>query len=263
MIAEPPIPLRDVCAGLFFRGVLPAFEDYLKFDPVARKIIGSSSGKVLFTNRRGSAACLNFEDGSARWVEGFEEHPTIHIGLGSEANTIRFVRGGFAIPVIQKGWFHPVFLTRLLRLFLRFQSLLMPASKLLEDPAFRILHVRLALAVALFSLAEIGREDPWARRMLEGCPNGTVSFLVDGEDLAARIEKTTHHLVPLRGPASGAISDATVRFASSKVAMEILTQKQDAHAAVALGGIQVEGLIPLADGINHVLDRVTRYLPSG
>ena len=262
MINEPPVPLPSVCAGLFFRGVLPAFEDYLKFDPGAQKILGKTQGEVLFSNEEGASACLRFEEGGVRWSDVAEGKPKIHLNLGSEANTVRFIRGGLAIPRLRKGYAHPWMLSKLLRLFLRFQTYLKPSSKDLQDPEFRVLHVRLALAVALFSLAEIGREDAWARHMLESCPNGKVSFQVDGEDLTATIEKTDSGLHPRRGGTDEAASDAVVTFASSKVAMEILTQKSDSHAAVALGGIRVEGFIPLADGINHVLDRVSRYLPT-
>lgn len=262
MIAEPPVPLESVCAGLFFRGVLPAFEDFLKFDAGARRILGAAQGEVLFTNDEGSTACLRFADGAVQWSEIAHGRPKIRIDLGSEQNTIRFIRGGLAIPQLRRGWFHPVFLIKLLRLFLRFQKYLKPPSKALQDPDFRVLHVRLALAVALFSLAEVGREDPWARMMLEGCPSGVVTFSVGGEDLSASIEKNSDGLFPRRGASLATEADATVTFASSRVAMEILTQKQDSHAAVALGGIRVEGLVPLADGINHVLDRVSRYLPT-
>tara|TARA_R100000027_G_scaffold60818_4_gene51751 strand:- start:15635 stop:16423 length:789 start_codon:yes stop_codon:yes gene_type:complete len=262
MIGEPPVPLPSVCAGLFFRGVLPAFEDYLKFDQGAQKILGSMEGEVWFTNRDGLSACLRFENGKAFWSEVPEGKPKAHLDLGSEANTVRFIRGGVAIPRLKGGFLRPVFLSKLLRLFLRFQKYLKPPAKALQDPEFRTLHVRLALAVALFSLAEIGREDAWARKMLESCPNGTINFRVEGEDLTASIEKAPGGLYPRRGADACLEADAEVIFASSKVAMEILTQKSDSHAAVALGGIRVEGLVPLADGINHVLDRVARYLPS-
>ncbi|MEM0965066.1 MAG: hypothetical protein AAGJ81_02790 [Verrucomicrobiota bacterium] len=262
MIAESSVPDLEVCAGLFFRGILPSFEDFIKFDPEAARILGSSKGSIQFTNSAGDSAYLHVEDGQVRWGSSAKDEPVILIGLGSVENTVRFIRGGFALPIVYRGWSRPIYLFRLLRLFLRFQSLLKPKGKSLEDPAFRILHVRLALATALFSIAEIGRGDSWARTILEQCPNGTVSFLVDGEDLAATIEKTGDGLIPRRGLEREIRADAVVKFSSAKVAMEILTRKTDAHAGVALGSVQVEGLIPLADGIGHVLDRVGRYLPS-
>ena len=262
MIAEPPVPSRSVCASLFFNGVLPAFEDFLKFDEGARKILGEAEGEVLFSNQQDMTASLIFAKGGVRWSEVSEERPRIHVDLGSEEKTVRFIRGGIAIPTLRRGWGSPLFSARILRLFLRFQKYLKPSPSALQDPLFRMLHVRLALAVALFSLAEIARKDMWAKHMLEGCPNGVVSFAVEGENLTASIEKSSLGLLPHRGEAESSEADAIVTFSSSRVAMEILTQKRDSHAAVALGDIRVEGLIPLADGINHVLDRVSRYLPA-
>ncbi len=263
MKASPPVPDIPVCASLFFRGVLPAFEDFLKFDPVARRILGRSSGDVVFSDRTGRRACLSFGGNACIWGEKPGNKIAAHIRLGSEANVVRFIRGGVALPWLAKGWSHPVLLSRLLRLFLRFQKLLKPDSRSPGDPDFRLLHVRLALAVALFSLAEVGRADPWARRMLDDCPDGTVCFRVEGADLAAWIAKSPAGLVPGRGEPGAERADALVTFASPKIAMEILTRKREAHAAVALGEIRVDGLIPLADGIDHVLDRVARYLPQG
>ena len=261
MKASPPVPDPSVCASLFFCGVLPAFEDFLKFDPVARRILGRTRGDVVFSDRTGRRACLSFGENACTWSEVPGKKLAAHIRLGSEDNVVRFIRGGVAVPWLAKGWIRPALLFRVLRLFLRFQKLLKPDSRSLGDPDFRLLHVRLALAVALFSLAEVGRADPWARRMLEDCPDGTVCFRVEGADLAAWIAKSPAGLVPGRGEPEADRADAVVIFASPKIAMEILTQKRDAHAAVALGEIRVEGLIPLADGIDHVLDRVTRYLP--
>ncbi|MFP4357503.1 MAG: hypothetical protein ACLFRP_02670 [Puniceicoccaceae bacterium] len=261
MKPSPPVPDLSVCASLFFRGVLPAFEDFLKCDPVARRILGGAGGDVVFSDRSGRAACLSFGGNACVWSEVPGDKVAAHVRLGSEADVVRFIRGGAALPWLAKGWSRPVLLSRLLRLFLRFRKLLKPDPRSLGDPDFRLLHVRLALAVALFSLAEVGRADPWARRMLEDCPDGTVCFRVGGTDLAAWISKSPSGLVPGRGGPGAGRSDAVVGFASPKVAMEILTRKKDAHAAVALGEIRVDGLIPLADGIDHVLDRVARYLP--
>lgn len=261
MKASPPVPDIPVCASLFFRGVLPAFEDFLKFDPVARRILGGTRGDVVFSDRTGRRVCLSFGENTCIWSEVPGGKVAAHVRLGSEANVVRFIRGGAAVPLLTKGWCRPLLLSRLLRLFLRFQKLLKPDPRSLGDPDFRLLHVRLALAVALFSLAEVGRADPWARRMLEDCPDGTVCFRVGGSDLAAWISKSSSGLVPGRGEPEAGQSDAVVAFASPKIAMEILTRKKDAHAAVALGEIRVEGLTPLADGIDHVLNRVARYLP--
>lgn len=261
MIAEPPVPDGRVCALLFFRGVLPAFEDFAKHDPAARRWIRGLRGEVLFTDREGQRAVLRFGEGAVRWAEAESERPAVIIRLGRRDNVVKLVRGRPAVPFIAPGSWRPVFLFRLARLFLRFQRLLRPRSGDLSDPEFRLSHVRLALAVALFSLAEVAREDPQGRRILGDCPDGTIRFGVEGTDLSASVEKDAGGLRVHRG-AVGEAADASVTFASTKVAMEILTRKTDAHGAVALGEVRVDGLVPLADGINHILDRVALYLPA-
>ncbi len=263
MIAEPPVPSEEICAALFFRGVLPAFEDFVKFDPVASGIADKMRGEVLFVDRSGNRAVLAFDGSGVRWAEVDQGSPVVRIQMGRVSNVAAFVRGGFAVPLIGKGWTRPIFLVRLGKLFLRFQRLLKPRSGDLREPDFRLLHVRLALAVALFSLAEVGREDDWARQIVEDCPSGAVRFAVEGTDLEAMVAKGEDGLRPRRGAATDPMDyRASVTFASSRVAMEILTRKIDAHGAVARGQIKVEGLVPLADSVNHVLDRVALYLPT-
>lgn len=263
MILSPAIPDKRICASLFYRGVLPAFEDFVKFDPVAAKVASGIRGEVLFEDRAGNRAVLVFDGKGVRCAEAEVGKPVVAIQLGRVSNVVALVRGGVAFPLVVRGWFHPFVLARLAKLFLRFQRLLKPRPGDLRDDETRLLHVRLALAVALFSLAEVGKEDRMARQILADSPTGAVRFSVRGTDLEATVENGPDGLRPQRGGHVGKeVCRASVTFDSSKVAMEILTRKADAHGAVALGQIKVEGLVPLADSVNHVLDRVALYLPT-
>jgi len=263
MIASPPVPDERVCAALFFQGVLRAFEDFVKFDPFAAEIASRMKGVVLFEDRSGNTAALSFSGSGVSWTELAEKKERVRIQLGRQRNVVAFVRGGTAFPLLARGWSSPIFLFRLGCLFLRFQRLLRPRDGDLKGEDFRLLHVRLALAVALFSLAVVGREDGRAREIVGDCPDGAIRFSVKGSDLEAVVVKDDKGLRPRRGGNfDGDSFCASVSFGSSKVAMEILTRKMDAHGAVALGQIEVEGLVPLADAVNHVLDRVALYLPT-
>ncbi len=54
--------------------------------------------------------------------------------------------------------------------------------------------------------------------------------------------------------------DVTVHFTSPQVAAASVMDQLDAMAAVNSGRIHLSGLVPLADHLNHVMERVSRLL---
>jgi hypothetical protein len=246
-------------AELFFRAVLPALETWARFDPRAPALLPRAPLRATFTTSDPGPSAVLVADPKGIQVGAHGEGPAhLRIHLGPEAAVAGMVGGRRPTARLGGGFSHPLRLVRLARIFRRFQQLLEPPARLREDPSTRLLHVRLALQVALSSLVVLSREDPTLRPVLGAVKDGVVFFATGDAPLHAALRKEGTHLDRVEGEAA---PTTTVRFASTRAAMRILTQRFDPTVALAQGEVEVRGYVPLADAIGHVLDRVADYLP--
>ena len=54
--------------------------------------------------------------------------------------------------------------------------------------------------------------------------------------------------------------DVKISFKNAEVAYLALSEKLDPMASVGLQEIKAEGLLPLADGLSFIIERIPRYL---
>ena len=97
-------------------------------------------------------------------------------------------------------------------------------------------------------------------KTLQTLPAGLAAFSIGGEPKA-----TVWFEHGLKDCASGWSEpprrpDVAIRFRDLDVAYAAMRDDIDSMAAVGSGAIQVEGLIPLADGLNYVMERLRIYL---
>ncbi len=121
------------------------------------------------------------------------------------------------------------------------------------------LRVALQLAVAVRSVPVLGQLDPACRAQLAALPRGLALFScgtipsawvwVDGRASRAGIG------APPESPL------VEIRFQSPATAAGALGDRIDQLAAVHDGRIRIDGLVPLADGLDLVFSRIRHYLP--
>lgn len=119
-------------------------------------------------------------------------------------------------------------------------------------------HFRAALASACAAV----RRDPAARRLLRDAPPGVAVLRVPPLKLTLWIEWRDQSLHWGQGE-SHRDADVEIVLRDESTAQALLRGALDTGSAVGLGDIRVRGLIPLAEGIGLVLDRVALYLPRG
>ena len=56
------------------------------------------------------------------------------------------------------------------------------------------------------------------------------------------------------------VSDVSVTFADPETALKAIGNRIDVLAAIGLGHISVTGLIPLADALGYIFERIPLYL---
>lgn len=132
-----------------------------------------------------------------------------------------------------------------------------PDEKLLEDNNSLEQCVRLTLYAMAFGVKEIGEHDPEMKPLAEHLPDGLVEIRVKGGP-AVHITVKKGTFTPARGRAEK--PSAYLEIADMETAWNMVQGTLDQYAAIGSGKIKIRGLIPLIDGINPILDRLSIYM---
>lgn len=252
--------LTKLKARLYLHAVLPAFEDLLAVSPEARELLGERAFSISFQTTSGLKAYLRFADSECRTFKSSSRGSEIVLHFLTDAQLNReFENNGFRIPIPLRG------ASRLgdLRTFKALSSLLetylRPEHPRLEDPTFRHAHVSLQLGIALRAAAELIHHEPRARRIMQGTPEGTACFSIAEGDFAGWISWRAGQLKTGKGPPA-IPADVDITFKNAKTALLAMGNRIDVFAALGLGEITVQGLVPLADALGYIFERVPLYI---
>jgi hypothetical protein len=122
------------------------------------------------------------------------------------------------------------------------------------------LYARLSLIAAGLGLAPLAAGDADAKHTLRTLPPGLAAFSIEGEmnstvwfDFGAH-QSASGWSDPPRRP------DVSIVFGSLDLAYAAMRDEADTMAAIGAGEMTIDGLIPLADGLNVVMERLRIYL---
>jgi hypothetical protein len=249
---------QRVLAHLYLNAVLPQFEELVALDPGVRDAVKDWNCTIQFHTLGGPGVHLVFQEGKCTARLGTTPWPTIALWFPScEAVNRLFENRGFSVPVVWKGLWHPQILSRFTKLVRKLDYYLKPAAERLNDPAFRSIHVRLSLLVALFGIKAVGENDPQMKKVIAATPNGTMEVrVVDG--LVAHLTIQDGTVTPVKGPAK----DPTVamEIKDDNVAFGLVNNQVDPMEALCSGDIRIKGLLPMADNLSMVMDSISKYL---
>ncbi len=144
-------------------------------------------------------------------------------------------------------------------------AILQPAPGALEDSVFRERHLRLSFKVLVGAIPVLAGDDPVSRHTLSHTPPGTAQISMPALGLAGWARWAQGRMTAGVGePPGGTRPDVTISFVDRDTADAALLGRLDPNAAVGLGKVDVRGLVPLADGLSLVMDRVEACLkPPG
>jgi hypothetical protein len=255
-----PVSRGAVLAQLNLHAVLPALEDLVRLSPPARQRIQGWNFSLRLQLGRGPAATLVSENGGL----------TVHRDAGHAAQLVllflsasqlnrTFLNQKALPPLPIAGFWRLPKVRTFTALTTLLDQALQPAPGALADPAFRLLHLRLLFKVLLGAIPVIGAQDPPSRHTLGHTPPGLAEIRAPALDLAGWVDWNDGRLTSGAGPASRA-PDVVITFCDRETTDAALLGKLDPNAAVGLGHVDVRGLVPLADGLGLVMDRVEGYL---
>jgi hypothetical protein len=254
-------PNAQVLSQLYLCAVLPCLTELTEQDPVAREILGNARGSIVFRILGGGATTVHLQPGKLACEVGVGRGGSVVLLFLSEPHLNAFFSGKkWAIPIAAWGAWRIGLLRRFSKLAQRLEAVLNGEAAVIGDPAGRRLHARLSLMAAGLGLRPLAQGDSVTQVALRALPPGLASFTIMGEQHATVwFDYAADHCAagwgePPRTP------EVCIAFDNIDTAYDAMRDQIDAVAAVGRGQIRVDGLVPLADGLNFIMQRLRIYL---
>ena len=258
-----PLNPQALCR-LYLDAVLPCFADLAAQDKEAQQAIAGWDCVIGFRVLGGPAASLEITGGRILYRKGCPKAATVSLVFLGDGHLNAFFSGKkWALPVVAWGLWHIGILIGFSALAERLQHILEGAPEILASDEGRRLFTRLTLITAGLGLKPLAEYDAPARELLAHLPPGLASFTIEGEP-EATVWFDNRPALPNKTDAGWGVPprrpDVAIRFADREIAYGALRDEIDTMAAVGLRQIVVDGLVPLADGLNLVMERLRAYL---
>jgi len=246
-----------VRANLYLHAILPVLEEVSRRDKFGAGIASESSGALQFHVLQGPSAYVIFRGG---WVDVFSgrlKRPDVGLTFADCRSLHRaFAKQGIPWVLPWRGIF---------RKDLRgaFENLAGRAEYLLKTPRDRLgdslsLAAELLLYVAVYSTKVIAEQDPVGRQLLMELPEGVAEFRIGEDGPAANLRKQGGCI--FAGKGGGQDPDVRLLFSSFEVAHDFLNNRLDGMAAIGARRIQLQGMVPFAEGLGELMERSVQYL---
>ncbi|MFZ5805981.1 MAG: hypothetical protein ACOY3I_02060 [Verrucomicrobiota bacterium] len=246
---------RDcILSHLYLRAVLPAMEDLLRFSTEAREWTREWKCTIKMSVWGGARGALKFREGTAQ--SRINASSDIHLVFFTPAQLNSAFENKKSLPPIP--WGNPFYWKKLCvfqKLTELLQSYLKPSASALRENAFLRAHAVMLLHVLMRAVAIVGELDPPDVLIPTGL---AVVEIADIESACWIRVQEGQFFFGLGVPSAEA--DVTISFASPEIFLEAAGKQCDSHAALGLGQIKVSGLIPFADALGLVMDKVGEYL---
>ncbi len=254
-------PNPAVLSRLYLDAVLPCLEDLAAQDPNARAIMGNTRASIALSILGGPKAVVSFDRGRIACSATSNDMPSLNLLFYTQGHLNAFFAGAkWALPLPIWGGWRIDLMIRFAKLAARLEAVLNGHAEVLATPEGRRLYARLSLIAAGLGLAPLAQGDAEAIRTLRTLPPGLAAFRIEGEpnstvwfDYGAN-QHASGWSTPPRRP------DVSIVFGSLGLAYAAMRDEADTMAAIGAGEMTIEGLIPLADGLNVVMERLRIYL---
>ncbi|HOP69539.1 MAG: hypothetical protein WBK48_05370 [Dethiobacteria bacterium] len=251
---------ETVLARLHLRAILPVIEDIAPVDQVIKELTAGWNVRIQFQMAGGDpATTLIFQNGTLKTSREKVPGPKVVLTF----KDARFVNEVFQNKTKKSPTPNIVALGHLSKLLKldqvlgRLEHYLRPEEAFLKDPDNLKFCVELTLKVLAYGIKEVAEHDPEMRPVVEHLPNGTIEIRVkEGPAVHASIKDGIFS--PGIGPAEK--PNAVLEIQDLETAWKMLQGDLDLFAAVGSSRIKIRGLVPLLDGINPLLDRLSLYL---
>jgi len=250
-----------VLSQLYLTAVLPCLTELAAHDAEARAAIGDAEAAIVFRIWGGAAVTVQLRRGLVAFHATALPGASVVLLFVSDSHLNAFFSGRkWALPILIWGGWHLRLLARFTRLADRLKAVLDGDESVIAGVEGRRLHARLSLMAAGLGLVPLSQGDDVTRLALRAAPFGMASFEIGGEACA------TAWFEHAPGGCSAGWSEpprrpeACITFCDVGTAFDAMRDQIDTIAAVGRGQIVVDGLVPLADELSFIMQRLRIYL---
>jgi len=249
---------ESTLACLNLQAVLPNLEELVRHDPTAADIAGKRDICIQFLVNNGPAAYVEFNHGVCTVQKGKRSDADVKLFFTSCRHLNRMFKNQ-AKPIPVKGLTKLGYLTKeFKKITERMEYFLTPDDKRLAQPDYMAVNTRLTLNTAARAICVLVKGDPAARNVAAGIPDGTIMLKVLPDGPAAALSFSNRQATMTTEEAGKPM--AMMLMKDLKTANDLLNQKLDPFAAIALGDIMIRGQTPMIDCLDLILERIPHYL---
>lgn len=213
---------------------------------------------IWFKALGGPAGWIRFAPEGASHGHGKPNHPTISLLLFSAIHLNRMFRNEGLPPIPVKGIGRISFLKKeFTELGTRLQTLTRPGVTF-RNREEEHLSTRLMLTAAVKAVPVLAEEEMVCAKLAAATPEGIMEIASLDGGFSGWIKKENGRFTSGLGKPEQVT--ARMLFRDLEAARIVLTGKEAGFAAIGLGLIRIEGLIPLVDNVSLIMDRLERYL---
>ncbi len=251
-----------VLARLHLKAILPLLEDIAAYDSTLQDYTADWNAVIQFQLKSlfsTTATYLVFSEGKLKAYGGNYPGPKVTLTFKNARQLNEVFQGKsnktprpnlLALLHINK-------LTQIEKVLGRLEHYLRPSKEHLRDKDFFAFCVKVSIYALAFGVKEVGEHDPELKVLAPNMSNGTIEIRIsDGPSAHLTIQKGKFY--PARGPANK--PNAIMEICNLNTAWDMIQGNVDVFAAVGRGDIKLRGYIPLLEGVNPLLDRLSLYL---
>jgi hypothetical protein len=252
----------SIKSHLYLHAVIPALEMLVRIDPESRSLAAGLKKPLRLLVGCHEQLTLSMEEEGLRCHRKPVSCGAFTLWFPTDTQFLKLVENkGLPLVLPRSGWLSIATLRSFSLLMKRLEWYLKPVDPGTVSPHELACRVHLQLAVATASVPVLGLLDDLSQRELLHLPSGVALFSCDPTlpPCWVRVDQ---------GRAVSGIGDppeiplVELTFTDPYTGYEALAERLDQLAAVHTGKIRVKGLVPMADGLDLVLGRVSKYLPT-
>lgn len=254
-----------ITAALHLKAVLPCMEDLARLSPEARAVISGWNLRLRFTSLRGGPTTnLDIQNDTitSPFSSASTDLPTLSVVFSSPQQVVNmFENKGVALPLPVGNPLHMPRLMEFKKLADLLQQYLRPSTPDLDDEAFLRNHATMLLGLMTRACAVLTTSEEESHHLMQEGPRGTALFCIKELEPCRWIRWNGSKCSSGNGEPDDE-PDVRITFRNPQILFLASQQQLDPLATVGKGDVTVEGLVPLADTLSLVMDRISLYLEN-